>query len=187
MKVVSQGQKTQFQSPWSIRARFLMILWEWVWLLCCSWTPKPFNGWRLMILKAFGAKLEGVPFVHQRARIQIPWNLYMKHRACLGDRANAYTLGVVEIEEAATVAQEAYLCTGTHDFENPAMPLVVGTIIIRSNAFVGARAMVLPGISIGSQAVVGAQAVVTKDVPDKTVVAGNPAKVIREFGMKDNL
>ena len=187
MKIVNKSQETQFQSPWSIRERVLMIVWEWVWSLCCTWTPKPFNTWRLCVLKAFGAKLEGVPFVHQRARIQIPWNLSMKHRACLGDRVNAYTLGVIEIGESATVAQEAYLCTGTHDFENPAMPLVVGAIRIEPQAFVGARAMVLPGVRVGAGAVVGAQAVVTKDVPNNTVVAGNPAKVIRKFGREGNL
>ena len=187
MKVVNKSQKTQFQSPWSVRERALMIIWEWVWALCCSWTPKPFNPWRLWVLRVFGANLEGVPFVHQRARIQIPWNLCMKHRACLGDRANAYTLGVVEIEEAATIAQEAYLCTGTHEFEDSAMPLAVGTIRVQPNAFVGARAIVLPGVTIGTRAVVGAQSVVTKDVPEYTVVAGNPARVIRELDKAEKL
>ena len=48
----------------------------------------------------------------------------MQHRACLGEFANAYSLAKIEILEGATVAQEAYLCTGTHDFENPTMQLI---------------------------------------------------------------
>lgn len=180
MKVVKEGQASQFESPWGLRERVAMVFWEWVWACLCAWTPKPFNPWRLFILKVFGAKLEGTPFVHQRARIQIPWNLKMQHRACLGDRANAYTLGIIEIGESATVAQDAYLCTGTHDFNDPAIPLVVGKVTIGARAFIGARAMVLPGVKVGEKAVIGAMSVVTKDVDAGTIVAGNPAKVIRD-------
>ena len=119
-----------------------------------------------------------MPFVHQRARIQIPWHLTLGDRACLGDRANAYSLGPIEIEEGATIAQEAYLCTGTHDFNDPTIPLQTGRIHIKRNAFIGARAMILPDITIGENAIVGAQSVVTKNVAPYVTVAGNPAAKI---------
>jgi putative colanic acid biosynthesis acetyltransferase WcaF len=129
-------------------------------------------------LRFFGAKIEGVPFVHARARIQIPWKLHLAHRACLGDRANAYTLGDIFIGEGATIAQEAYLCTGTHDFASPVLPLQTAPIIVGADAFIGVRALVLPGVCIGSRAVIGAGAVVTRDVSANAIVAGNPARVI---------
>ena len=104
----------------------------------------------------------------------------MQHRACLGDRANAYSLGMIEIQEGATVAQEAYLCTGTHDFNDPSLQLITKPITVGKNSFIGARAMILPGVSIGDQAIVGAMSVVSKDVPDHQIVAGNPTKKIGE-------
>ena len=104
----------------------------------------------------------------------------MKHRACLGERANAYSLGRIEISEGATVAQEAYLCTGSHDFSDPALQLIVKEITIEPHAFIGVRAMIMPGVKIGKNAVVGAMSVVTKDVPTDQVVAGNPACKISE-------
>jgi len=131
------------------------------------------------VLKIFGAHLSGMPFIHSTARIQIPWNLTMKHRACLGERANAYSLGKIEIQEGATVAQEAYLCTGTHDFNDPSLQLITKPITIGKNSFIGARAMILPGVSIGDQAIVGAMSVITKNIPSDQVVAGNPARKIR--------
>ncbi len=128
----------------------------------------------------FGAKLSGLPFVHSSARIQIPWNLKIEHRACLGERANVYSLGRIEISEGATVAQEAYLCSGTHDFADPALQLIVKKITIEAHAFIGARTMIMPGVKVGKNAVVGAMSVVTKDVPPDQVVAGNPARKIGE-------
>ena len=174
------AQKSRYESPWSLRQRIAMVLWEYCWVLFCSWTPKPLNAWRLGWLKLFGAHIHGTPFVHQRARVQIPWNLTLHDRACLGDRANAYSLGEIEIGEGATVAQETYLCTGTHDFGDQAIPLQVGKICIGAYAFVGARAFILPGVTIGARAVIGACSVVTRDVQPHSVVAGNPCRILRE-------
>ena len=104
----------------------------------------------------------------------------MKNRACLGECVNAYSLGRIEILEGATVAQEAYLCTGSHDFSDPALQLIVNKITIEPHAFIGVRAMIMPGVKVGKNAVVGAMSVVTKDVPSDQVVAGNPARKIGE-------
>jgi len=102
----------------------------------------------------------------------------MHHRACLGDGATAYTLAETIIEQGATIAQEAYLCTGTHDFSLVSLPLQTAAIVIGADAFVGARAFVLPGVSVGARAIIGACSVVTKDVAPDTIVAGNPARKI---------
>jgi putative colanic acid biosynthesis acetyltransferase WcaF len=173
-------QETAYQNPWSWWHQFILVCWRLVWFFFCRWTPKFFNPWRTFILKLFGAKLFGDPFVHSSARIQIPWNLTMDHRACLGERANAYSLGKIEILEGATVAQEAYLCAGSHDFSDPALQLIVKKITIEPYAFIGVRAMIMPGVKVGKNAVVGAMSVVTKDVPSDQVLAGNPARKIRE-------
>ncbi|HEY5893125.1 MAG TPA: DapH/DapD/GlmU-related protein [Chthoniobacterales bacterium] len=179
-------QPGRYGSPWSVRERVLMLLWAICWPLFCAWTPKPLNRWRLFWLQRFGATVHGEPFIHQRARIQIPWNLTLHHRACLGDRASAYSLGPIVLETGCTVAQEAYLCTGTHAFEEETLPLQTAPIRICENAFVGARAFLLPGVTIGRNAVVGACSVVTRDVPAEICVAGNPARPLakREFSRK---
>ena len=51
---------------------------------------------------------------------------------------------------------------------------------IGKNCFIAVGAIILPGVKIGNEVIVGAGAVVTKDIPSNTVVAGNPAKIIRE-------
>ena len=171
-------QDSAYTSPWSRAQKIRMLLWELSWLFMCRWTPKPMNAWRLLWLKLYGAKIDGYPFVHQRARIAIPWNLILHDRACLGDRAVAYSLGEIELMQDSTIAQEAYLCTGTHDFSHPARPLQTGKIVIGKSAFIGARTFILPGVTIGDGAIVGACSVVTKDVATNARVVGNPARVI---------
>ena len=173
-------QESPYQNPWPCWTQGLLICWRFSWLVLCRWTPKFFNPWRILVLKVFGANLSGMPFIHSSVRIQVPWNLTMRHRACLGEYANAYSLGRIQVLEGATVAQEAYLCTGTHDFKDPSLQLITKPITIGKNSFIGARGMILPGVSIGNQAIVGAMSVVSKDVPDHQIVAGNPAKKIGE-------
>ena len=96
----------------------------------------------------------------------------------IGDRANINTLGEIEIGPRAIVAQETYLSSGSHDFDHPAVPLVTAKITIGADAFVGARAFIMPGVTIGNRALIGACSVVTKDVPENVVAAGNPCRVI---------
>src|SRR5437868_14020832 len=177
---VKPEQSAAQESPWSAENRALRLLWELCWFFLCRWTPKPANPWRIFWLEVFGATIEGKPFVHQRARIAIPWHLTLRDRACLGDRANAYSLGEIEIGARATVAQEVYLSTGTHDFSHPALQLVTAKITIGDDAFIGARAFVMPGVRVGARSLVGACSVVTKDVPDDCVAAGNPCRVLRK-------
>lgn len=165
-------------SPWSRGMRVRMLLWEYAWVFLCLWTPKPFNPWRLIVLRVFGAKIEGRPFVHQRSRIQIPWNAELHDGACIGDRANLYSLDRITIGKGAVVAQEAYLCTGTHDLTDPALPLLTAPLTIGAHSFIGARAFVMPGVSIGAHAVIGACSVVTNEIPAGATAVGNPARSI---------
>lgn len=177
-RIHTYDQKSAYESGRPLSQRLLQIIWEYVWSIACIWTPKAFNPWRLFLLRLFGAKLYGTPFVHSRARILVPWNLTMHDRSALGDRANAYTLGEIELKARSTIAQEAYLSTGTHKFDDLSIPLQTAKIIIEQDVFVGARAFIMPGIVVGEGSVVGACAVVTREVPPWTIVAGNPAKQI---------
>lgn len=169
-------QASAYASPWSFGSRVRVLLWEICWAMFCGWTPKPLNAWRIRWLALFGATIDGRPFVHQRARVMRPWNLTLRDRACLGDGAVAYCLDEIEVGAGATVAQEAYLCAGSHDFDQPSRPLKTAPIVVEAEAFIGLRAIVLPGVTIGAGCVVGAGAVVTRDTEASGVYVGNPAR-----------
>ena len=88
----------------------------------------------------------------------------------------AMARGGITIEDDVQIAGNVSLLTNNHD-PYDRMILPCKPILIKKGAWIGANVVVLRGISIGKHAIVGAGSVVTKDVPDYAVVAGNPAKV----------
>lgn len=91
-------------------------------------------------------------------------------------------LGGITIEDNVLIAPKVSLLSEGH----PASPenrqsLVPGHIHIKKNAWIGANATILPGVTVGENAIVAAGAVVSKDVADNTVVGGIPAKFIKSI------
>ena len=91
-------------------------------------------------------------------------------------------LGGITIEDDVFIGPHCVLATEYHP-ENPETRHILLTkpIVVKRNAWLGANVTVLAGVTIGENAIVAAGSVVTKDVPDNMVVAGSPAKVIREI------
>ena len=91
-------------------------------------------------------------------------------------------LGGITIEDDVFIGPHCVLATEYHP-ENPETrhSLLTKPIVVKRNAWLGANVTVLAGVTIGENAIVAAGSVVTKDVPDNMVVAGSPAKGIREI------
>lgn len=176
----NKNQKSAYSSPWPKKEAIKIRVWEVVWTIFVRWLPKPFSCWYILLLKLFGCKIQGKPFIAPTARIYAPWLLEIKDRACLATRCEIYNLGPVTIEERAVLAQYSYICNGSHDLSLLKKPLLVGNVLIGKDVFIGAKAMILVGISVAEGAVIGAGSVVTKDVAPWTVVGGNPAKFIKK-------
>ena len=88
--------------------------------------------------------------------------------------------GGITIDDNTMLAANVQLISNNHDLDNRAV-ITCLPIHIKKNCWIGAGATILRGITIGENSVVGAGSVVTKDVPDNTVVAGNPARVIKKI------
>ncbi len=86
--------------------------------------------------------------------------------------------GGVTLEDGVMIGPHATLLTVNHDFSNLQI-LKCKPVTVKKGAWIGANVTVLPGVTIGEGAVIASASVVTKDVPAHTVVAGNPAKVIK--------
>ena len=96
-----------------------------------------------------------------------------------------YTTGGLIIGENVSISSGTWMVTGTHDMNDPLFPDNYLPIVIGDHAWIGVRATLLAGITIGEGAVVMAGAVVTRDVPPYAVVGGVPARVVSQRKLQD--
>ncbi len=137
--------------------------------------PLP-SSLRVRVLRAFGARLGAGIVIRPGVDISFPWRLSAGDHVWIGERARFLSLGQISLGSHVCISQEAFLCTGSHNYKSPGFSLIVKPIDIADGCWIGARAFVGAGVSVGTGAVVAACAVVVKDVSNGTVVAGNPAR-----------
>lgn len=112
--------------------------------------------------------------------INLAENVHIGNNVSVNPYFRCMSAGDIYIEDGVQIAMNVSLVTNNHDFYDRAV-LKVKDIRIKKNAWIGTGAIILPGVTIGENAVVGAGSVVTRDVEPNTVVAGNPARVIRRL------
>lgn len=103
-------------------------------------------------------------------------NVFINHDCTFLD------IGGITIEDDVLIGPKVSVITESHPL-NPAerKMLLVKPVVIKRNAWIGAGAIILPGVTVGENAVVAAGAVVSKDVPANKAVAGIPAKIIKNI------
>jgi acetyltransferase-like isoleucine patch superfamily enzyme len=137
-----------------------------------------FNAYRLWRLRSQGLQCGWNIYIDRRCKIGCPANVKIGAFSNIAD-AELYALDRITIGERTILGKGAFLCTASHDVYAPDFRLLTKPISIGSDVWIGTRATVLPGVTIGDGAVVGAMAVVANDVPAGAVVVGNPARVVR--------
>lgn len=168
------------------KTKMKRLAWLLVWGMGAKWMPY-FVGqrWRLFLLRSFGMKAGGSVYIQPTAKIWAPWNLCLASNIAIDDSANLYSVDTITIGTKVAISREAFLCTASHDVGIPSRPLITAPIKICDGVWIGARAIIMPGVTIGEGAVVAAGAVVTRDVAPWTIVGGCPAKFIKKRMFKE--
>jgi len=163
----------------SLRNRAGRALWGLVHLLLIRFSPRPAHAWRAAVLRLCGAQLGPHCRIYPKARIWAPWNLVCEDAVAIADGAVIYNPDPARLGSHSTVSQDAYLCGASHDYEDPAFPMVNRANSLGRYAWVCARAIVGPGVQVGEGAVLGLGSVATRDLEAWTVYAGMPARVVK--------
>ena len=139
----------------------------------------PFSSVRRFILRCFGAKVERGVVLKPGIRVKYPWLLSLGRHSWVGEDVWIDNLVQVTIGKDACLSQGAYLCTGNHDWSDPFFGLKVLPVVVEDGAWVGARALICPGVRIGQGGVATAGSVVMKSIPAFEIHSGNPAQFVK--------
>jgi len=109
---------------------------------------------------------------------------------CAGSGLFIACIDEIVIEDKVLLSDRVFISDHVHGYEDTAQSIIdqplrkKGKVLIKTGSFIGINAVIMPGVTIGKNSVVGASSVVTKDVPDFCIAAGNPAKIIRRYDLK---
>lgn len=131
------------------------------------------------LLRMFGARVGRGVVIKPRVNIKFPWKLELGDNVWIGEGVWIDNLTTVRMGSNVCVSQGAYLLTGNHDYKKETFPLVLGEISIQDGAWVGAKAVVCPGVTMERGAVLCVGSVLTSSAEAMSIYRGDPAKKIR--------
>jgi putative colanic acid biosynthesis acetyltransferase WcaF len=133
------------------------------------------NGFKRFLLRLFGAKIGDGVIIKPGVRIKFPWKLSVGDHAWIGEGVWIDNLDSVTIKSHACISQEAMLVCGNHDYSKRGFDLITGGITVEIGAWIASRAIVGPGVTVGTHAVLTAGSVATKSLDPYGIYRGNPA------------
>jgi putative colanic acid biosynthesis acetyltransferase WcaF len=140
----------------------------------------PLSCFKAFLLRLFGAQIGTGLVIKPHVRIKYPWRFFVGDHCWIGEDVWIDNLADVHLASQVCISQGAYLCTGSHDHTRRTFDLITRPILVEAGAWIGAKAIVLPGNTIGSNGVVAAGAVIRHDVQPATIVGGQPTRVLAE-------
>lgn len=149
------------------------------WLMILRWVGHiPLHTVRKVFYIASGIKLPFDSTIHMWANFFNPGNITIGRNTIIGDHCFLDGRAPLTIGDHVDIASQVLIYNDEHDINSKDFGNSFGSVKIDDYAFVGPRAIILPGVTIGRGAVVAAGAVVTKNIPDFEVWGGVPAKKI---------
>lgn len=185
---MSKNIRSKKSAQWLIRVAFgsYSYIENFTYLLL-DLLPHPLRHifFRLLFSK-FGAQ----SVIDYRSYFRYPWKISIGkgvwiNRGCEFYGAMLADNGTITIGDHCAIAPRVRILTGTHDYHYLDLPDLAASVTIGDHVWVGAGATILPGVTIGSGVVIAAGSVVTRDVAPYVIVAGNPARFIKERKLKD--
>jgi putative colanic acid biosynthesis acetyltransferase WcaF len=156
------------------------ILWYFVNILFFINPLNPLSSFKVWLVRLFGASVGRGVVIKPSVNIKYPWYLTIADHVWIGEDVWIDNLTQIEIYSHVTISQGAMLLTGSHNYKKSTFDLIVGNIILEEGTWIGAKAIVCPGVTCKSHSVLAAGSVATTDLERFTIYQGNPAVPKRE-------
>ncbi len=128
----------------------------------------------------FGAKVGVGVVIKPNVNIKYPWFLEVGSHCWIGEGVWIDNLAKIIIGNNVILSQDSYLLTGSHDYKITTFDLMLGEILLEDGVWIGAKAIVCPGVKCHSHSVLSVGSIATQDMDPYTIYQGNPAIVKRE-------
>lgn len=145
----------------------------------------PSHTFRRLCYRLAGIKIGKGSVIHMWVRFYQPKNIIVGEDTIIGDHCFLDGRATLKIGNHVAIASQVLIYNSEHDVHSEDFRPIEEPVEIGDYCFIGARAIILPGVKIGKGAVIASGAVVTKDVSEKAIVGGAPAKVIGQRRIKD--
>jgi putative colanic acid biosynthesis acetyltransferase WcaF len=178
MKVNLKSYDNSSYSPGSSGLKRLLWFYVNTMFINCAWMPV--SSIKVSLLRLFGARIGNDVVIKPNVNIKYPWFLSIGNSVWIGEEVWIDNLTEVSISDNCCLSQGAMLLTGNHNFTLPTFDLIVQKIVLEEGAWVGAKAVVCPGITCKSHSVLAVGSVATKDLEANGIYQGNPATFVKE-------
>jgi putative colanic acid biosynthesis acetyltransferase WcaF len=139
----------------------------------------PFYGFKVFLLRMFGAKVGKQVEFKPCVNIKYPWNLTIGDEVWIGENVWLDSLVMITIGSNVCLSQGAVLLTGSHNYKKTSFDLITGQIVLEDGVWIGAGAIINQGITVHSHAVLSSGSVATKNLEPYCIYQGNPAVKVR--------
>lgn len=139
----------------------------------------PFSSLKVFLLRLFGAKIGKNVCIKPSVNIKYPWRLFVGSNVWIGESVWIDNLADVVIEDNVCISQGAMLLCGNHNYKKETFDLMIGEIMIKKGAWVGARSIVCSGIIFNEGAISTVGSVVNRNLEEYAIYQGIPAVKIR--------
>jgi putative colanic acid biosynthesis acetyltransferase WcaF len=157
------------------RSRLVELAWMVASALLFRHSLAIWSGLKVAVLRGFGARIGTGVLIKPGVQIKFPWKLAVGNDVWIGEHVWIDNLDMVTIGSDVCISQAVMLLCGSHDFKRETFDLTTQPIIVEDGAWICARAIVCPGVRVGSHAVLTAGSVATGSLEAHTVFQGNPA------------
>jgi len=177
MKINLSIYDNSWYSPGS---KWKIIIWYFVNILFFLNPLNPISGLKILLLRFFGARIGKGVHIKPGVNIKYPWFLEIGNNVWIGENVWIDNLGRVKIEDNVCISQGAMLLCGNHNYKKTTFDLIIGRIHVKEGAWIGAKSIVCPGVTLHSHAILAVGSVATNNLDSFGIYQGNPALKIRE-------
>ena len=132
------------------------------------------------MLRLFGAQIGNNCLIRPSVRVTYPWKVKVGSNVWIGDHAELYSLGEIEIGDDVVISQRSYICAATHEAGKASFDMIDRKVTLEDQVWLATDVFVAPGVTVGRGALVGARSSVFNNIKPGLICVGSPATPVKD-------